>query len=111
MLVMQAGTNYASKPSYGYDASISLNYGSISPNYILHQGKKYKIIMFYTTTLFGASYLKFEDNKIPNAEKMIIEVNGTVYTLVKQADYNRYYIKASLFTKLTTYTIKILSIE
>lgn len=106
VLVMQAGTNGASYPSYGYDG-----YGSISPDYILHQGEKYVINIFYTTTIFGKSYLYFKNNKIPNGEKMIIEVNGIIYTLNKEAQYNRYRIDANLFTSVGTYIIKILSIE
>lgn len=106
VLVMQAGTNGASYPSYGYDG-----YGSISPDYILHQGEKYVIQNFYTATRFSRSHLYFKDNKIPNGEKMIIEVNGIVYTLNKEAQYNRYRIDANLFTSVGTYIIKILSIE
>lgn len=106
MLVMQAGTNGAPRPSYGYDG-----YGSISPDYILHQGEKYVIDIFYTTTRFSKSYLYFKDDKIPKGEKMIIEVNGTVYTLNKEVQYNRYSIATTLFPSAGTYTIKILSIE
>lgn len=106
VLVMQAGSNGAPKPSYGYGA-----YGKISPDYIVHQGEKYVIQNFYTATRFGASYLYFKDDKMPNGEKIIIEVNGTIYTLVKRAGYNGYYIAASLFTSVGTYIIKILSIE
>lgn len=109
MLVMQAVKYGAPSVYYGYKALGS--YGAINPDYIYHQGKKYEINSFYTSTLAGASYLYFKDNKVPNGEKMIIEVNGTVYTLVKQTDYNRYYIKAWLFTAGSTYIIKILSIE
>lgn len=106
VLVMQAGMNGASYPSYGYDG-----YGSISPDYILHQGEKYVIQNFYTATRFSSCYLYFKDNKIPNGEKMIIEVNGIVYILNKEAQYNRYRIDANLFTSVGTYIIKILSIE
>lgn len=110
MLVMQAGTNGASSyPSYGYGSGG--NYGSISPDYILHQGEKYVISNFYTATRFSRCYLYFKDNKIPNGEKMIIEVNGTVYTLNKEAKFNRYSIATNLFTSVDTYVIKILSIE
>lgn len=106
MLVMQAGTNAAGYASYGYDG-----YGSISPNYILHQGEKYVIQKFYTSTLFGASYLAFQDNKTPNSLRVTVEVNGTVYNLIKNTNVNQYYIKASLFPSVGTYIIKILSIE
>lgn len=109
MLVMQAGkTSGSSNYSYGYSDG---TYGKINPNYIMYQGEKYVIQNFYTSTLFGASYLYFKDNKMPNGERLIIEVNGTVYTLEKPTNHNRYYIKANLFTSVGTYIIKILSIE
>ena len=106
---MQAGkTSGTSTPSYGYGDG---TYGKINPDYIMYQGEKYVIQNFYTSTLFSTSYLYFKDNKMPNGERLIVEVNGTVYTLVKPANHNRYDIKASLFTSVDTYIIKILSIE
>lgn len=108
MLVMQANSNGSSKPSYGYGAG---GLGKISPDYIMYQGEKYVINTFYTSTLFGASYLYFKDDKMPNGERLTVEVNGTVYTLIKNTNVNQYYIKASLFPSVGTYIIKILSIE
>lgn len=66
---------------------------------------------FYTSTLFSTTYLKFKDNKMPKGDRMIIEVNGTVYTLVRQLNYNRYILKELIFTSDGIYTIKILSIQ
>lgn len=108
VLVMQAGE--AARPTsiyYGYKYG---TYGKINPNYIMYLGEKYVITQFYTYSSTGDSMLYFQDNKIPNGIKMLVEINGTVYTLVKQPGYHRYYIKARLFTSVGTYTIKILSI-
>lgn len=105
---MQAWHNTASSnSSYGYTTS----YGSISPDFIYHQGEKYEIQDFYTSTLFSTTYLTLKDNKMPKGDRMIIEVNGTVYTLVKQVEHNRYILKERIFQSDGTYTIKILSIK
>lgn len=108
---MQAGEPRSLVPYYGYNSSTSNGYGSISPNYIYHQGTKYEIDSFYSSSFYKASHLYFKDNNMPNGEKMIIEVNGTAYTLEKQTDYMRYRIATTLFTATGTYAIKILSIE
>lgn len=42
VLVMQAASDGASNPSYGY----SPGYGKISPDYIMYQGEKYVISRF-----------------------------------------------------------------
>lgn len=107
VLIMQAGSDGESRPVYGYASSM----GKISPDYIMYQGEKYVISSFYTSSGFHRSYLSFKHSKIPNGDKMVIEVNGTVYTLVKRASTNEYRIGASLFTSVGTYIIKILSIE
>ena len=107
VLIMQADSNGESKPSYGYSSGL----GKISPDYIMYQGEKYVISYFFTSSGYHRSYLSFKNNKIPNGDKMVIEVNGTVYTLVKRAATNEYHTAASLFTSVGTYIIKILSIE
>ncbi len=106
---MQAGKSTTLLPYYGYNSSTSNGYGSLSPNYFYHQGTKYEIKSFYST--YGITHLYFKDNNMPNGEKIIIEVNGTAYTLEINADYMRYYINKMLFTATGTYVIKILSIE
>ena len=111
MLVMQAGKNSgSSRRQYGYIAGA---YGKITPDYIMYKGEKYVIKYFYALAHFPMeSYLSFQDNKVPNGERLIVEVNGTVYTLTKQTNSNQYSISgAALFTSVGTYTIKILSIE
>lgn len=107
MLVMQAASDGASNPSYGY----SPGYGKISPDYIMYQGEKYVISHFFTSSGYHRSYLSFKNSKIPNGNKMVIEVNGTVYSLAKRVSTNEYNIGKQLFTSAGTYIIKILSIE
>lgn len=107
VLIMQADSNGASKPSYGYSSGL----GKISTDYIMYQGEKYVISYFYTSTGYHRSYLSFKENKLPEGDKMVIEVNGTVYTLVKRVSTREYTTAASLFPSVGTYIIKILSIE
>lgn len=104
---MQAGSNGEARPVYGYTSSM----GEISPDYIMYQGEKYVISYFFTSSGSSKSFLNFENTKILNGDKMVIEVNGTVYVLVKMALSNEYIIDAMLFTSVGTYIIKILSIE
>lgn len=113
MLVMQAGTIGTSSPSYGYEHSANYIYGELTPNYIMYQGEKYEILSFYTYIQFSKIYLSFKNNKMPNAGKMIIEINGTVYTFIRNEGITnkRFRIETSIFTSTSTYIIKILSIE
>ena len=108
MLIMQAGRNKTSY--YGYSAS---NYGSLLPNFIYHQGVTYEINSLVTKVeggyIIGRTSLSFKDNKIPKGDRIIIEVNGSVYTLTNYR--NIYYVDAKIFTSMDTYKIKILSIE
>lgn len=110
MLVMQAGNKGY---NYGYERSPNYIYGELTPNYIMCQGEKYEILAFYTYTRFRKTYVSFKDNKMPNAEKMITEINGTVYTFLRDEDVTnkRFRITTSIFTSTSTYIIKILSIE
>lgn len=105
---MQAG--YYKKYCYGYSASI---YGSLSPNFIYHQGVTYEIASLCTKVvggyIIGRTSLSFKDDKIPKGDRIIIEVNGSVYTLTNYR--NIYYVDAKIFTSMDTYKIKILSIE
>lgn len=107
VLIMQAGRN---KSTYGYAASA---YGSLSPNFIYHQGVTYEINSFVTKVeggyIIGRTSLSFKDNKLPKGDRIIIEVNGTVYTLT--VHNNTYYVDAKIFTSMDAYKIKILSIE
>lgn len=107
MLMMQAG-KYSY--TYGYAASA---YGSLFPNFIYHQGVTYEIDSFVTrvkgTYIVGRTSLSFKGTNLPKGDRIIIEVNGTVYTLTRHKD--TYYVEALLFTSTSTYTIKILSIE
>lgn len=104
---MQADSNGESSPSYGYSSGM----GKISPDYIMYQGEKYVIFHFFTSSAYHRSYLSFKSNKIPNGDKMVIEVNGTVYAFVKRFSTNEYISGAQIFTSVGTYIIKILSIE
>ena len=110
VLVMQAGNKGY---SYGYERSSNYIYGELTPNYIMCQGEKYEILTFYTYNRFSKTYVSFKDNKMPNAEKMIIEINGTVYTFLRDEGVTnkRFRITTSIFTSTSTYIIKILSIE
>lgn len=107
VLIMQAGMH---KSTYGYVAS---GYGSLSPNFILSSGVTYEIVSFVTKVeggyIIGRTSLSFKDNKIPKGDRIIIEVNGSVYTLTNHS--NIYYVDAKIFTSMDTYKIKILSIE
>ena len=113
MLVMQAGTIGTPPTSYGYNRSANYIYGELTSNYIMYQGEKYEILSFYTYIKFSKTYLSFKNDKMPNAEKMIIEINGTVYTFIRdEGNTNkRFRIATSIFTSTSTYIIKILSIE
>ena len=108
VLIMQAGS-YKSI-YYGYAAS---RYGSLSPNFIYHQGVTYEINSFVTKVegayIIGRTSLSFKDNKIPKGDRIIIEVNGSVYTLTNHS--NIYYVDARIFTSMNVYKIKIVSIE
>lgn len=109
MLVMRAGkSSSSSRRQYGYIAG---SYGKITPDYIMYKGEKHVIKHFYALANFPmVSYLSFQDNKVLS-KRLIVEVNGTVYTLTK-TDSNSYSISgAALFTSVGTYIIKILSIE
>ncbi len=107
VLVMQAGRR---EYAYGYVASA---YGSLFPNFIYHQGVTYEIISFVTQVkgayIIGRTSLSFKDTNLPKGDRIIIEVNGTVYTLTRHGD--TYYVGAIIFTSMDTYKIKILSIE
>lgn len=108
MLIMQAG--HYKNSYYGYSASI---YGSLSPNFIYHQGVTYEIASLSTKVvgsyIIGRTSLSFKDNKIPKGDRIIIDVNGGVYTLTKHG--NIYYVDEKIFISMNTYKIKILSIE
>ena len=69
VLIMQAGTIGTSSASYGYDRSANYIYGELTPNYIMYQGEKYEILSFYTYIKFSKTYLSFNNDKMPNAEK------------------------------------------
>lgn len=107
MLVMQAGKR---SYDYGYVAS---TYGSLFPSFIYHQGVTYEINEFVTRVKgaysVGRTHLSFKDNNLPKGDRIIIEVNGTVYTLTRHGD--TYYVDAIIFTSMDAYKIKILSIE
>lgn len=107
VLVMQAGNH---KYSYGYAASA---YGSLFPNFIYHQGVTCEINSFVTRVkgayIVGRTSLSFKDNNLPKGDRIIIEVNGTVYTLTRHDAI--YYVDALIFTSMDAYKIKILSIE
>nr|DAH41592.1 MAG TPA: hypothetical protein [Caudoviricetes sp.] len=104
---MQAGRH---EYTYGYVASA---YGSLFPNFIYHQGVTYEIISFVTKVkggyIIGRTSLSFKDTNLPKGDRIIIEVNGTVYTLTRRRD--TYYVDAIIFTSMDAYKIKILSIE
>lgn len=104
---MQAGRG---ERTYGYIASA---YGSLFPNFIYHQGVTYEIISFITRVkgayIIGRTSLFFKDTNLPKGDRIIIEVNGTVYTLIRYRD--TYYVDALIFTSMDAYKIKILSIE
>lgn len=108
VLIMQAG--HYKNSYYGYSASI---YGSLSPNFIYHQGVTYEIASLSTKVvgsyIIGRTSLSFKDNKIPKGDRIIIDVNGGVYTLTRYRD--TYYVDALIFTSMDAYKIKILSIE
>lgn len=107
MLVMQAGK---SGYIYGYVASA---YGSLFPNFIYHQGVTYEINSFVTIVkggyIIGRTSLSFKGTNLSKGDRIIIEVNGTVYTLTRHKD--TYYVDALIFTSMDAYKIKILSIE
>lgn len=106
---MLAGSH---KSTYGYAASA---YGSLSPNFIYHQGVTYEIISFVTKVeggyIIGRISLSFKDTNLPKGDRIIIEVNGTVYTLTRHKNSNTYYVDVKIFTSMDAYKIKILSIE
>jgi hypothetical protein len=106
---MQAGRS-DSNNFYGYRASV---YGSLSPNFIYHQGVTYEIYSFSTKVtgpyIVGRTSLSFKDDKIPKGNRIIIEVNGSVYTLTNHS--NIYYVDAIIFKSMNVYKIKILSIQ
>lgn len=108
---MQAGRSNSNN-YYGYQLSY---YGSLSPNFIYHQGVTYEISSFETKVegayVVGRTSLSFKDNKIPKGNRIIIEVNGSVYTLTYNNNNKKYYVDAKIFTSTITYIIKILSIE
>lgn len=108
MLVMQAKKGVL---GCGYNAYGSKPYGSLTPNYIYHQGEKYEIDEFHSKYFEERTDLFFKNNKSPNCEKIIIEVNSTIYTFVKPTGSVPYTITERIFTEAATYTIKILSIE
>lgn len=103
---MQADSNGASRPAYGYSSAI----GKISPDYIMYQGEKYVISYFFTSSGDHRSYLSFKNNKMPNVNKIVLEVNGAVHNLVKR-ESTREYTGVTIFTSVGTYIIKILSME
>lgn len=110
VLVMQAGHK---GDDYGYNRFSNYIYGELTPNYIMYQGEKYEILSVYTYTRFGKTYFSFNNNKMPKGQKMIIEINGTVYTFIRDEGITnkRFIIETSIFTSTSTYIIKILSIK
>ena len=76
-------------------------------------GVTYEINSFVTKVeggyIIGRTSLSFKDDKIPKGDRIIIEVNGSVYTLTNYR--NTYYVDAKIFTSMNVYKIKILSIE
>lgn len=76
------------------------------------KGKNIISHIFYTIPAYNRNFVYFEGNKSPKGDSLIIEVNGTVYTLMKKAESNFYSnFDVSIFPSEGTYTIKILSIE
>lgn len=112
VLIMQAERSNGKYSYYGYKLSY---YGSLSPNFILSSRVTYEIRSFETNVdgpyVVGRTSLSFKDNKRPEGNRIIIEVNGNVYTLTYDNDLNKYYVDAKIFTSTSTYIIKILSIE
>lgn len=111
ILIMEAGRKLATtrRYYYGYKTS-SPAMGSLAPKYIKYRGKQYEISDFYTTP-YGISLLVFQNNIVPSATTIVVEVDDKKYTMVRNEDTNNFRIATSIFTVSGTYTIKFLSIE
>lgn len=79
------------------------------------KGVTYEIRSFETNVdgpyVVGRTSLSFKDNKRPEGNRIIIEVNGSVYTLTYNNNNKKYYVEAKIFTSTSIYIIKILSIK
>ena len=111
VLLMQAVKKTAGFMGISSTIGYSIAQGSLSPNYIYHQGEKYEITYFRSLILSDETGITFKDAKILNGERIIVEVNGTVHTFVKNNDSGSYTCSVRIFTTEGTYTIKILSIQ
>lgn len=117
VLIMQA-EKYFNLDIFGF---IRQSMGSISPGSILYQGEEYEILSFFSYKSGENTVLSFSDDKFSKIAKLIIQVNGAVYTLIRTfvqidpdappTDQVFYGCDKEIFTSYGTYTIKILSIE
>ena len=90
---------------YGY----SVNFGKLSPNYIIYNGISYEIQFLYIEIYDDRTYLAFENKSHPFSS-ITLECNGVTRKL-EYSSFLQYYIGGKLLpTSEGTYTINIISV-
>lgn len=105
-MIMQAGYNRASR-AYGYNSDTTI-YGSLTPNIIKYQGVSYTINVFHSVY---DTIMAFANNKMPPISTIVLNINGTRYTLTKDNKFKNFSTSATAFTSQKTYKIKIISMQ